>query len=123
MRTCDTRAEAGGPTAFRERRDDVRAGSVILYGLDRAASPRNLPPDPRGRPLSWKSPAIVRASRVVTISIAPADRAFARLTFAGRRSLNTLAGWPVAVRFRAFAADEPAFSYRCPPPGGAAQAR
>jgi hypothetical protein len=83
-------------------------GPVAFKGLGRVASRAGLErfSVPRGDGYAMKIPLFVRAGRVVTVSIAPADRSIAGLTFAS--SLDR----PVpAVRFVACEKDHPAWSY------------
>src|SRR5215213_10213507 len=89
-RSCASRAEGPGP-------------------VTRLASPRAFARfrDPSGRYLV-KSPLMVRAGRVVTVSISRRDRPVAGLTFVHDAPRGT--GVP-AVRFVACDKDEPAFSY------------
>lgn len=112
-RGCKERVEGGRPIPFR-RDGDIRIGPVHFAALARAATDPTLRPRPDGRPIPYKAGVGVRAGRTVTISIAPADRSFARLVYVGRHRLNELEPWPVKVKLRACDADEPAFSYDGP---------
>jgi hypothetical protein len=113
-RTCAQRAEIGHPTSFgRETADDVRLGPMIL-GLQRLEqlTPAQLR-RANGRLPFHKVGALVKASRVVTLSIAPASRRFARVAYdqSNRSASGSLGRHPVAVVIRSCPKDEPAFSY------------
>ncbi len=118
VRLCKERAEGGEPLPFRARADDIRIGPVIFSALERAASlrPEELRPFPNGRLPGVKSGVLVKAGRVVTLSIALADRAYARLNYdmANRSGGKVLDESPPAVKIRACPRDEPAFSYDGP---------
>lgn len=117
-RTCAQRAEIGHPTAFRTgSARDVRLGPVIFGTLDgmkrlTSAELRKV----QGRLPFHKSGALVKASSVVTLSIAPESRRFARVAYdTGNRSASaSLDQHPVSVIIRACPKDEPAFSYAGP---------
>src|SRR5829696_8723316 len=80
-RSCASRAEGPGPVSRLARPGDLKLGPAAFVGLERLASPRAFERfrDPSGRYLV-KSPLMVRAGRVVTVSIARRDRPMAGLT-------------------------------------------
>jgi hypothetical protein len=114
-RTCAERGEAGRPQPFRVTGPgDLRLGPAIFVGVDRM---KELKPAElrrtRGRLPFHKAGVLVKASRVVTLSIAPASRGFARLGYdaGNRNSTASLDRHPVSVVIRACPKDQPAFSY------------
>ena len=118
VRSCKERAEGGKPLPFRAGPDDVRIGPMIFVALERAARmrPEELRPFPNGRLPGVKAGARVKAGRVVTLSIAPADRSYARVNYdmASRSAGKRLDESPAAVKIRACPRDQPAFSYDGP---------
>jgi hypothetical protein len=99
------------------REGDIRIGPVIFSALGRAATLRG----DQLRPINGRVPVVksgvrVRAGRVVTVGVAPADRAYARPDYVlGSSGLwKDLAQVPTAVKIRACRRDQPAFSYDGP---------
>src|SRR5215213_8087368 len=109
-RLCESRAEAFAPVREMVARGDLRIGPVAFYGLKRLADPREFArfAEREDGRVFVKTALKVRARRVVTISVARADRADAGLTFAPDAPR---AGGVPAVRFTACDEDERAFSY------------
>src|SRR5215213_6336737 len=109
-RPCDSRAEGPGPVREMVARGDLRIGPVAFYGLKRLADPREFArfAEREDGRVFVKTALKVRARRVVTISVARADRSDAGLTFAPDAPR---AGAVPAVRFTACDEDERAFSY------------
>lgn len=105
-RPCDSRAEGPGPVRRFVSPGDLQIGPVAFFGMKRLADPAEFArfgEREDGRVLI-KAPLKVRARRVVTISVARADRSGAGLTFARGSAVP-------AVRFTACPEDERAFSY------------
>jgi hypothetical protein len=114
-RTCAARAEAGHPQPFRSTGpSDVRLGPAIFVSLERMKllTPAELSRS-RGRLPFHKAGVLVKASRVVRLSIAPASRRFARLGYdnGNRYGTGSLDRHPSSVVIRACPKTEPAFSF------------
>lgn len=107
-RDCRTRAEGPKPITRLARPQDVKIGPAALLGArlwgdpDEFATTR----DARSGRYLVKLPLALRAGRVVTVSIAPADRGRAALTFVR----SPRAGVP-AVRFHACDKRVPSFAH------------
>lgn len=112
VRECDSRAEGGAPVKSLTRPGDVRIGPVAFFGLARLAARSELERFRSGTVYTVKTPAFVRAGRVVVVRVAPRAQKLASLSFAPGSNLGSVAGGAPAVRFEACPRSEPAFSYR-----------
>jgi hypothetical protein len=113
---------AGGrrsrPSAFRPfSADDIRLGPAIFVSLRRVG---RLTPAELGRTGGrlpfHKVGALVKASRVVTLSIAPASTQFARVAYdnGNRGASSSLENHPTSVVIRSCPKNQSAFSYDGP---------
>ena len=114
-RTCAERGEAGAQQPFRASGPGgLRLGPAIFVNLDRVKglTPAELRRS-QGRLPFHKVGLLVKAGRVIRLSIASESRAFARLGYDGgnRSATGALDRHPASVVIRACPRDEPAFSY------------
>ena len=92
---CDDKSMASFPGAYRGA-EDLVVGALSFVGGGRA---RTTSPASIEQVGGWKSPALVRAGRRVTVSIAPAARGYARLRYAHESHDRPLAALPHTIRF------------------------
>lgn len=116
LRGCATRAEGGGPEDGRRRPGEVEIGPLRFNGLAELANRRRLDFDRVARVYRVKVGIGVPAGAGATLSIGANARGWAALAYAPAPpgvEAHHPAGQP-AVRFRACAAEEPAFSHDGP---------
>jgi hypothetical protein len=111
-RKCNERVEVGRPVQFRDA-DDFVVGRVSFSSLTRYADPDAFATtySPQGGYYGIKSAVAVRANRNVKLSIAPAQRAQAGLSYTMDHRLAAPGKQPV-VLFAPCRSSQRAFSYR-----------
>jgi hypothetical protein len=110
LRDCASRVEGGRPLSELPRpAGEVAVGPLTFAGLGRVASRAGLEHQRDRRGYGIKAGVGVPAGVSATLSIGRRARGWAALTYAPRRPDGV-----AAVRLRACAADEPAFSYDGP---------